>query len=498
MSTAAPNATVVIPVTGGLRLRTLLLALAAADGPAPERLIVVDDRPRPGHLDLPPLPFPHEVLRSHGKGPGAARNLGWRAAETEWVAFLDEDAIPSRSWFADLAADLAGLGPRDAASRGRTAPSRAIGRRPAAEERAVELHEGARWDTGDLAVRRDALQAVGGFDERFRRPFREHVDLCLRLADAGWHVEEGARSCEHPARPRPFLATVRDQAGNTDNALMRAKHGLDWRDRSGEEPSPFGHHLATTALGAAALYGTIRRQRWGKAAASAWVARTGHLVAERAESGTASPVELADMALSSVLIPPVALFWNVAGTVRHRRVRRPEAVLFVRDGTLIAAGDGQADVGVTPMPGAEAAIARLRAAGVPFGLVAPCNGARPGPDGTDEVERRVSELLGPFGTLRTGADTADPNAGIGTATDADTAAEAELVTEAAADLGARPKRSVLIGHTGADVEAALAAGARAILVPTEQTEPAAIAAARRRASVARDLCEAVDLALDGR
>src|SRR5690606_28396679 len=99
--------TVVVPTVARPSLRTLLLALAAAKGPEPRRLVLVDDRPRPGRLRrLPDLPFPCEVLRSYGRGPAAARNLGWRAADTEWVAFLDDDVIPSTTWFADLDADL--------------------------------------------------------------------------------------------------------------------------------------------------------------------------------------------------------------------------------------------------------------------------------------------------------------------------------------------------------------------------------------------------------
>jgi beta-phosphoglucomutase-like phosphatase (HAD superfamily) len=44
--------------------------------------------------------------------------------------------------------------------------------------------------------------------------------------------------------------------------------------------------------------------------------------------------------------------------------------------------------------------------------------------------------------------------------------------QAAADLGAGPAQCLVIGDIGADVAAAYAAGARAILVPNAQTRPA--------------------------
>ncbi|WP_026924148.1 HAD-IIIA family hydrolase [Glycomyces arizonensis] len=484
--------TIVVPTIGRPSLRTLLTALAAAKGPEPRRLVLVDDRPRPGRLELPDLPFPCDVLRSYGRGPAAARNLGWRAADTEWVAFLDDDVIPSATWFADLDADLAPLGDDDAASQGRIEVPLPEGRRPTDSERGTASLADARWITADMAYRREALQAVSGFDERFTRAFREDSDLALRIVDAGWRIGYGERVSTHPARPRGFLASVRDQAGNADNALMRAKHGLTWRQRSGERPARFLSHLATTGLGAAALIGALRGRRWAGAAAAAWGVQTARFAASRIAPGPKRPAEIADMALSSALIPPAAIFWSAVGTLRHRPSPRPDAVLFDRDDTLIADGPYLSDAEkVRPMPGAEIALRRLRAAQVPVGVVTNQSGVAKGliaPEELEAVNRRVDALLGPFDVWKVcphgaedGCRCRKPAPG--------------MVRSAAAKLGARPERCVMIGDTGADVAAALDAGARAILVPTSATRPSEIALARRRAAVAADLCEAVNLAL---
>ena len=53
----------------------------------------------------------------------------------------------------------------------------------------------------------------------------------------------------------------------------------------------------------------------------------------------------------------------------------------------------------------------------------------------------------------------------------------------------------MVGDIGADVEAARAAGARGVLVPTPRTRRDEVAAAP---DVAPDLASAVDLLLDGR
>jgi beta-phosphoglucomutase-like phosphatase (HAD superfamily) len=69
------------------------------------------------------------------------------------------------------------------------------------------------------------------------------------------------------------------------------------------------------------------------------------------------------------------------------------------------------------------------------------------------------------------------------------------VLAAARRLGVAPERCAVIGDIGSDIEAARAAGARAVLVPTPVTLAAEIAAAP---AVAADLGRAVDLLLEGR
>jgi HAD superfamily hydrolase (TIGR01662 family) len=173
----------------------------------------------------------------------------------------------------------------------------------------------------------------------------------------------------------------------------------------------------------------------------------------------------------------------------HRRP--PAAVLFDRDGTLIVDVPYNGDPGlVEPVPGARAALDRLRARGIALGVVSNQSGLARGlfgPADLAAVNARVGELLGPFGTWRycphaesEGCRCRKPAPG--------------LVTAAAADLGVDPADCVVVGDIGADLGAAAAAGARGVLVPTPATRPAEIVAAPH---VAADLAGAVDLILDG-
>jgi histidinol-phosphate phosphatase family protein len=173
------------------------------------------------------------------------------------------------------------------------------------------------------------------------------------------------------------------------------------------------------------------------------------------------------------------------------RTQWPAAVLFDRDGTLVVdvPYNGEPD-NVQPMPGARAALDRLRSAGVSVAVVSNQSGVARGLISAEQVEavnRRIEELLGPFEAWVVcphgpddGCDCRKPAPG--------------LVREAARRLGVDAKDCALVGDIGSDVEAAHAAGARAVLVPTPVTRAEEVA---RAPEVAPDLATAVDRLLGG-
>ncbi|GAB2590734.1 HAD-IIIA family hydrolase [Microlunatus antarcticus] len=168
------------------------------------------------------------------------------------------------------------------------------------------------------------------------------------------------------------------------------------------------------------------------------------------------------------------------------------AVLFDRDGTLVHDVPYNADPDlVAPVDGAREVLDDLRRRGLGLGVVSNQSGIARGlitPAQLAAVNGRVDALLGPFGTWQVcphgaadGCACRKPAPG--------------MVLAAAAALGVEPADCVVIGDIGADVGAALAAGARAVLVPTPVTRAEEVAHAREHALVAHDLREAVALAL---
>ncbi|MER7333193.1 MULTISPECIES: HAD-IIIA family hydrolase [unclassified Micromonospora] len=162
-----------------------------------------------------------------------------------------------------------------------------------------------------------------------------------------------------------------------------------------------------------------------------------------------------------------------------------DAVLLDRDGTLVEDvpynGDPEK---VRPMPGARAALDRLRAAGLKLAVVTNQSGLARGYFGEAQmraVHARVEELLGRFDAWLVCPH--DDGDGCGCRKPAP-----GLVHAAARELGTVPSRCVLVGDIGRDMTAALAAGAAGILVPTPVTRPQEVAAAPQ---VAADLPAAV-------
>ena len=211
-------------------------------------VIVVDDR----RDRAQPLPAPPgvRVVAGPARGPAAARNVGWRAARAEWVAFLDDDVLPPPDWREALERDLRAAGDAGATQGRIIVP---VPERPTDWERNVAGLEAAQWATADMAYRREALAAVGGFDERFPRAYREDADLGLRVVGAGWRIVRGQRHIVHPVGSAPPSISLRKQAGNADDVLMRRLHGADWRERAGVPSGRRPRHLAVAAAGAGAL-----------------------------------------------------------------------------------------------------------------------------------------------------------------------------------------------------------------------------------------------------
>lgn len=476
---------IVIPTLGRPSLVELLKDIAREEGPRPERIILVDDRPEPeGDLLMGPIPFELEpllrVLPGRALGPAAARNAGWRAGGAPWVVFLDDDVRLERAWATKLVRDLERAPPDVAGVQGRIRVPMPRYRAPTEHERLAKEREHAQWSATDIAYRRSALELVGGFDERFTRPSREDIDLGLRVIDSGFQIVQGHRLVEHPAPEEGSWDCLTRERRVADDVLMRAIHGPRWRERSGAIPDERARHLATALAGVGLVMGAAAGA-WPFAlgCAAIWGLSTATLAWKRIAPGPRTVDEMLTGSATSALVP-LAASWHwlrgVTGTVLgstepHRAPRalpeRPiRAVIVDRDGTLIEDHPYEGDpTSVRPRPKAREALDRLRAAGIPVVVIAdqgpPARGLLR-EDLMDELNERVEALLGPFDGWFVCAHHADEGCLC-------RRPAATLVLEAAEHVGVAPEECLVVGDESTDVLTAQAAGARSLLVPTPQT-----------------------------
>lgn len=500
VSGSATATTVVVPTVGRASLRALLEALGRGTGPRPADVVVVDDRVDGGDLSefLPgDQVLPVRVVCSGGRGPAAARNVGWRHARTPWVSFLDDDVLPDTDWPARLAEDLAAVGGDVAAISGRVRVPLPQDRRPTDWERVTAGLADASWITADISYRRSTLVRVGGFDERFPRAFREDADLALRVQADGGSLVVGRRQITHPVRPVDSWVSLRTQAGNADDPLMTRLHGRNWYERAGAVRGRRARHVATTLSGVTALaLASARRPRLAGLAGAGWLAGVAELAWARLAPGPRDRDEVRRMVLTSAAIPGAATWHTARGMWRHRAARpwrgAPDLVLLDRDGTLVADVPYNGNPAlVEPLPGVADALARLRAAGVRVGVVTNQSAVGTGRISAEQllaVNAEVDRQLGPFDVWQVCPHA--PHDGCGCRKPAP-----GMVKEACAQLDVPVDRCLLIGDIGSDVAAARAAGAVGVLVPTPSTRAEEVEAVEQ---VHPDLGAAVAAALEGR
>ena len=164
-------------------LRRFLRGLAAHPPSASWELVIVANAPaEPVATTLGAVALPVEpiVLESDGRlGWADSRTLGLRHSRGEVTILLDTSLEPTGDFVRPLLAAFDDPAVGIAGGWGVTsADAREFDEAPPGPVDAVEAY--------CLAIRREALRAVGGFDRRFRYYRNADLDFSFSVRDAGW------------------------------------------------------------------------------------------------------------------------------------------------------------------------------------------------------------------------------------------------------------------------------------------------------------------------
>ena len=248
-----------------------------------------------------------------GHGPAAARNIGWRAANSAIIAFTDDDCIPEQRW---LRTGIATFQDDIAAISGRIVTP--LPARPTDYEYTAAQITKSEFSTANSFYRRTVLAAVGGFDERFRIAWREDSDLyftlleqhekCIFLYDA---------AIMHPVRPARWGVSLTQQRKSMYNALLYKKHPILYRQHI-QHASPWRYYSTVGVLLVTLI--AILCQVWllSSIAFAVWLIMTLLFCAQRLRKTKHTPAHISEMLVTSALIPPLAIFWRIWGAIKFR------------------------------------------------------------------------------------------------------------------------------------------------------------------------------------
>jgi glycosyltransferase involved in cell wall biosynthesis len=247
------------------------------------------------------------------RGPAAARNTGWGAALGEVIAFTDDDTVPMRRW---LSRGMRAMLPGVAAVWGHVEVP--LPDSPTDAERNTAGLHGAEFITANCFVRREALAVVGGFDERFLRPWREDSDLYFSLLEQGYQVQAAAEAIViHPVRNAPASACLRQHGNLFYDALLYKKHPDLYRRKIAALP-PLRYYAAVVAFVVAVIAGVFGFSELALTGAAVWVLMTAYVVRLRMQGMPAAWPVRAGIVWTSLLIPFLAVFWRLAGSWHYR------------------------------------------------------------------------------------------------------------------------------------------------------------------------------------
>ena len=229
---AAPEISVVVPTRNRPEsLRRCLAALAAQSVGDQLEVVVVDDGSDEAELvesivrEAPGA----QLVRESGRGPGAARNAGVRAARGAVVCLTDDDCEPEPGWAATMAdAIRAGA----AVVAGETVDVPASRYEAASHVVTRSIARGGRTPfaaSNNIASTARLLEELP-FDEQYVDAAGEDRDWCERLVAHGFGIERAPAKVVHHQQP---------SLGGYLGRHARYGRGAFRYHRAGRQPRPF-------------------------------------------------------------------------------------------------------------------------------------------------------------------------------------------------------------------------------------------------------------------
>ncbi len=205
------------------------------------------------------------------KGAAANRNNGAKYARGEFIAFTDDDCLPSPSWLSEFASAIT---PNIDVYEGKVTCQAGI--HSPLEVAPINLTGGALWSC-NMMIRTRIFQEIGGFNENYPFAFKEDEDLRERLKKAGFTFPFIERAIvDHPPKKRMlgfrlgkrweslvyylrFIENRQSIRGELFKAMLRHHQGMVLYS-----PVTLKNFQAIMSLIAALIYIGLHMEKWNK------------------------------------------------------------------------------------------------------------------------------------------------------------------------------------------------------------------------------------------
>jgi hypothetical protein len=253
------------------------------------------------------------VSSNGARGLAAARNRGWRAARGSIVAFTCDDTVARADW---LQNGWNAFEPDVQAVWGRIVVPYA--NLSGDYERHPMNLERMEFPAANCFCRKQLLEELGGFDERFTMAWRDDADLYFRLLErSDYVVHAPAVVTTRPIRRAPWGESLRQQRRAQLDALLYKKHPKLYRQKI-RRSDQWECYMIVVALLSFAVALAMDQPVVAASAVATWLFLTAWFGAERLPTGRKTFGGVTEAIVASVLVPPLTVFWRLAGALKFR------------------------------------------------------------------------------------------------------------------------------------------------------------------------------------
>ena len=249
------------------------------------------------------------------RGPASARNRGWKAADSPFIAFTDDDCLPQPTWL------LAGLSLLLRGGKVVTGKVKMpLPEQPTHQQRTTALLETAEFVTANLFCWRSALEQVGGFDEQFDSAWREDSDLQFKFLEAGIPISTCPEAViVHPIRPASWYASLHEERKNRYDALLYKRHPDLFRQRIPAYKSLVLRYYVSVIgllIGLPAI--GMGHSKLAIVCLGIWGLLTTKLIGERLQGKFDNWKAFKQVTLTSLATPFLSVYWRLYGAFMYK------------------------------------------------------------------------------------------------------------------------------------------------------------------------------------